>query len=40
MAPPTRRLPVETTRQHYHSGVVDWDRSGSNQMITLNALRA
>ena len=26
--------------QHHHSEVVDWGRSGPNQMITLNALRA
>ena len=39
-APTTRRPLVETARQHHHSEVVDWGRSGPNQMITLNALRA
>ena len=40
MTPPSRGLLAETTRQRYHSAMVDCDRSGSNEMITLNALRA
>ncbi len=39
-APATRPPLVETPGSTTTPEVVDWGRSGPNQMITLNALRA